>query len=127
MKKIKSALISVSDKSNLKPLLDVLKKFKIKLISSGGTFKKIENLKFKCSEISDFTGFKEILGGRVKTLHPKIHSGILSIRNNRSHQKELKSNNFENIDLVIVNFYPFEKTLSQTNNHKKIIVRDLQL
>ena len=121
MKKIKSALISVSDKSNLKPLLDVLKKFKIKLISSGGTFKKIENLKFKCSEISDFTGFKEILGGRVKTLHPKIHSGILSIRNNRSHQKELKSNNFENIDLVIVNFYPFEKTLSQTNNHKKII------
>ncbi len=121
MKKIKSAIISVSDKSNLKPLLTVLKKYKIKLISSGGTYKEIKNLKFKCSEISDFTGFKEILDGRVKTLHPKIHSGILNIRNKISHQKDLKNNNFENIDLVIVNFYPFEKTLSKTKNHKKII------
>ena len=121
MKKIKSAIISVSDKSNLKPLLTVLKKYKIKLISSGGTYKEIKNLKFKCSEISDFTGFKEILDGRVKTLHPKIHSGILNIRNKISHQKDLKNNNFENIDLVIVNFYPFEKTLSKTKNHKKLL------
>ena len=82
MKKIKSALISVSDKSNLKPLLQILKKNNIKLISSGGTFKTIKKLKFKCSEISDFTGFNEILGGRVKTLHPKIHAGILNKRNN---------------------------------------------
>ena len=81
MKKIKSALISVSDKSNLKPLLQILKKNNIKLISSGGTFKTIKKLKFKCSEVSDFTGFNEILGGRVKTLHPKIHAGILNKRN----------------------------------------------
>jgi phosphoribosylaminoimidazolecarboxamide formyltransferase/IMP cyclohydrolase len=78
MKKIKSALISVSDKSNLGPLLKVLKKNNIKLISSGGTYKKIIKLKFKCLEVSNFTGFKEILGGRVKTLHPKIHAGILN-------------------------------------------------
>ncbi len=120
-KKIKTALISLSDKSNLKPLLNILKKYNIKLISSGGTYKNIKSLKFKCSEVSNFTGFNEILDGRVKTLHPKIHSGILNIRNNRKHQKDLKKNNFENIDLVIVNFYPFEKTLINTNNHKKII------
>ncbi len=121
MKKIKSALISVSNKSNLKPLLKVLKKNKINLISSGGTFKRIQKLKFKCLEISKFTNFNEILDGRVKTLHPKIYAGILNKRNFKSHQIELKKNNFENIDLVIVNFYPFEKNLTQTKNHSKII------
>ena len=121
MKKIKTALISVSDKNKLKPLLAVLKKFNIKLISSGGTFKKINKLKFNCIEVSDFTGSSEILEGRVKTLHPKIHAGILNKRNNKSHLKDLKNNNFENIDLVIVNFYPFEETIIKTNKHDKII------
>ena len=121
MKKIKSALISVSDKSNLKPLLQILKNNNIKLISSGGTFKEIKKLKFKCSEVSDFTGFNEILDGRIKTLHPKIHAGILNKRNNKSHIKDLKKNNFENIDLVIVNFYPFEKILEKSKNHERII------
>ena len=119
--KIKKALISVSDKKNLKNLLKVLVKHKIELISSGGTYKEIKKLKFKCLEVSEYTGFSEILGGRVKTLHPKIHAGILSKRNNKAHSKDLKDNNFEEIDLVIVNFYPFEKTLKQTNNHLKII------
>ena len=121
MKKIKTALISLSNKSNLKTLLLELKKNNIKIISSGGTFKKIKKLKFACDEVSDFTGFDEILDGRVKTLHPKIHAGILNKRNNRSHLKDIKKNNFENIDMVIVNFYPFEKALEQTNNHIKII------
>ena len=121
MKKIKSALVSLSDKKDLKPLLQILRKNKIRIISSGGTFKVIKKLKFKCLEISNFTGFNEILDGRVKTLHPKIHAGILNKRNNRSHQNDLKLNNFENIDLVIVNFYPFEQTLEHTKNHEKII------
>ena len=121
MKKIKRALISVSDKKNLKDLLKILTKYKIELISSGGTYKEIKKLKFKCLEVSEYTGSPEILGGRVKTLHPKIHAGILSKRNNKSHEKELRNNNFHEIDLVIVNFYPFEKTLEETNNHKKII------
>ena len=121
MRRIKKALISVSDKSNLKPLLQVLQKNKIELISSGGTFKIIKRLKFKCVEVSDFTGFNEILDGRVKTLHPKIHAGILNKRNNKSHLQDLKNNKFENIDLVVVNFYQFEKTLEQTKNHDKII------
>ena len=121
MKKIKKALISVSDKKNLKNLLKILTKHKIELISSGGTYKEIKKLKFKCLEVSEYTGFPEILDGRVKTLHPKIHAGILGKRSNKSHNKDLKDNNFDEIDLVIVNFYPFEKTLEQTNNHSKII------
>ena len=121
MRKIKSALISLSDKSNLKPLLQTLKKYNIKIISSGGTFKKISKLKFKCIDVSNFTGMKEILNGRVKTLHPKIHAGILNERKNKKHLNQLRNNNYENIDLVIVNFYPFEDILKKTNNHNKII------
>ena len=121
IKKIRTALISVSDKSNLNNLLKALKKNKIKLISSGGTYKAIKKLKFSCIEVSDFSESPEVLDGRVKTLHPKIHAGILNKRNNKSHLKEMKNNNFENIDLVIVNFYPFEKTINSTQNHKKII------
>jgi phosphoribosylaminoimidazolecarboxamide formyltransferase/IMP cyclohydrolase len=121
MKMIKTALISVSDKSYLSPLLKSLKKNNIKIISSGGTYKEIKKLKFKCLEVSEFTNSPEILEGRVKTLHPKIHAGILNKRNNKIHIKDLKNNNFENIDLVIVNFYPFEKTLNNSKNHEKII------
>ena len=121
MRKIKRALISLSNKDNLKKLISVLSKYKIELISSGGTFNKIKKLKFKCTEVSKYTESPEILGGRVKTLHPKIHGGILSKRKNKSHKKDLLKNNFLEIDLVIVNFYPFEKTLAATNNHLKII------
>jgi phosphoribosylaminoimidazolecarboxamide formyltransferase/IMP cyclohydrolase len=121
MKKIKTALISVSDKKNLKPLLNSLKRNKIKIISSGGTYKEIRKLKFKCLEVSEFTNSPEILEGRVKTLHPKIHAGILNKRKSKIHLQDLKINNFENIDLVIVNFYPFEKTLKNTKSHQKII------
>jgi len=121
MNKIRRALISLSDKQNLKPLLQCLKKNKIEIISSGGTFKEIKKMKFNCIEVSEFTNSPEILEGRVKTLHPKIHAGILNKRKNKGHQKDLRINNFENIDLVIVNFYPFEKTLNSTNDHKKII------
>jgi phosphoribosylaminoimidazolecarboxamide formyltransferase/IMP cyclohydrolase len=121
MKKIKTALISVSDKQNLKRLLSCLKKNNIKIISSGGTYKEIKKLKFKCLEVSDFTNSPEILEGRVKTLHPKIHAGILNKRKNKTHLRDMTNHNFENIDLVIVNFYPFEETLKNTKNHQKII------
>ena len=121
MAKIKTALISVSDKKKLKPLLSTLKKYKVKIISSGGTYKEIKKLKFECLEVSSFTNSPEILEGRVKTLHPKIHAGILNKRKSKSHFKEMQKNNFGNIDLVIVNFYPFENTLKKTNNHNKIV------
>ncbi len=119
--KIKTALISLSDKSNLRPLLNLLKKYKIKIISSGGTYEKIKSMGFKSLEVSKFTNSKELLDGRVKTLHPKIHSGILNVRQNKKHQKEMKINNYENIDLVIINFYPFEKVLLSNSGHRNII------
>ena len=121
MSKIKQALISVSDKNKLKLILRILKKFKIKIISSGGTYKEIKRLGYQCKEVSKFTNSSELLEGRVKTLHPKIHAGILNKRNNKSHKKQMILNKYEGIDLVIVNFYPFEKTLKKTKNKKKII------
>ena len=121
MKKIKNAIISVSDKKKLNELLKILEKNKVKLLSSGGTYREIKKLGFKCHELSNYTNFNEILDGRVKTLHPKIYAGILNKRNKKQHKNEMKLNKFENIDLVVVNFYPFEKTLKSTTNHKKII------
>ena len=121
MKKIKRVLISLSNKKNLYKLLFTLSKHKIKIISSGGTYKKIKKLGFNCTEISKYTGSPEILNGRVKTLHPKIHGGILSERNKKTHKKDLLKNNFFEIDFVIVNFYPIEEILSSANNHSKII------
>ena len=121
MSKIKQALISVSDKNKLKLILGILNKFKIKIISSGGTYKEIKRLGYQCKEVSKFTNSSELLEGRVKTLHPKIHAGILNKRNNKSHKKQMVLNKYESIDLVIVNFYPFEKTLKKTKNKKKII------
>ena len=117
----KKAIISVAEKTNLIKILRNFKKHKIELISSGGTYKEIIKLGFKCKEISEYIGMPEILDGRVKTLHPKIHSGILSDRNKKLHKKTLEKLNFEEIDFVVVNFYPFEKTLKSTKNHKKII------
>ena len=110
-KKIKKAIISLSDKSEINLILNTLKKYKVNIISSGGTFKEIDKLGFKCTEVSKYTNTDEILNGRVKTLHPKIYAGILSKRENKKHKKELEKNNFDEIDLVVVNFYPFEDTL----------------
>ena len=121
MSKIKRALISLSNKESLKPLLTILKKYKIEILSSGGTYKEIKKHKFKATEVSDFTKSPEILDGRVKTLHPKIHGGILNKRNNKKHFRDIKNNNIENIDLVIVNFYPFEKVIKKKLNHENII------
>ena len=119
--KIKNALISVSDKTELNLILKILKKYKINIISSGGTYSSIKKLGYNCTEISKYTGFKEMLDGRVKTLHPKIHAGILHDRYNKKHQGEMVKQKFPSIDLIIVNFYPFQKIVIQSNNPKKII------
>ena len=121
MSKIRKAIISVSNKKGLKSLVYALSKYKIDIISSGGTYKKIKRLGFKCIELSKFTNTPEILNGRVKTLHPKIYGGILNKRQNKKHYKEIKLNNYENIDLVVANFYPFEDTLLNKANHNKVI------
>ncbi len=119
--KVKNALISVSNKENLVTLLKTLKKFNINIISSGGTYDSIKKLGYQCTELSKYTGFKEMLDGRVKTLHPKIHAGILHDRQNKKHQNEMSKKNFPSIDLIIVNFYPFQKIVLNTKNPKQII------
>ncbi|WP_075534186.1 bifunctional phosphoribosylaminoimidazolecarboxamide formyltransferase/IMP cyclohydrolase [Candidatus Pelagibacter communis] len=119
--KIKSALVSVFDKENIPILLKCLKKHNIKIISSGGTYKSIKKLGYDCIELSQYTGFKEMLDGRVKTLHPKIHAGILHDRKNKTHKSEMSEKKFPSIDLIVVNFYPFQKVVSETKNPNKII------
>ena len=120
-KKIENALISLSDKSGIERLLKTLRKYKINIISSGGTYKEIKKLGYKCTDISQYTKFKEMLDGRVKTLHPKIHAGILSKRSNKKHVREMRKKKFNFIDLVVVNFYPFKDTINRTKNSKMII------
>ena len=119
--KVNNALISVSNKENLVSLLKTLKKFNINIISSGGTYASIKKLGYQCTELSKYTGFKEMLDGRVKTLHPKIHAGILHDRQNKKHKSEMSKQNFPAIDLIVVNFYPFQKIVTNTKSPKKII------
>tara|TARA_B110000967_G_scaffold205858_1_gene251282 strand:- start:389 stop:1939 length:1551 start_codon:yes stop_codon:yes gene_type:complete len=119
--KIINALISVSDKTDLSSLLKALKKYQVRVISSGGTYRSIKKLGYPCKEVSSYTGFKEMLDGRVKTLHPKIHAGILHDRSNKKHTKEMNKQKFPSIDLIVVNFYPFQKIVSSSKNNKEII------
>jgi phosphoribosylaminoimidazolecarboxamide formyltransferase/IMP cyclohydrolase len=119
--KIKTALISVSNKKNLSDVLKILNKYKIKVISSGGTYRTIKQLGYPCTEVSTYTGFKEMLDGRVKTLHPKIHAGILHDRSNKKHSVEMNKKKFPSLDLIIVNFYPFQKIVANSKTNKKII------
>tara|TARA_B100000941_G_scaffold290489_1_gene272664 strand:- start:1649 stop:3199 length:1551 start_codon:yes stop_codon:yes gene_type:complete len=120
LEKIKNALISVSNKEGLDEICKILNRFNINIISSGGTFRYISKLGFRCTEISKYTGFKEMLDGRVKTLHPKIHAGILHNRS-KKHFKEMKGKKFPSIDLIIVNFYPFQKIIKSHKNINRII------
>tara|TARA_B100000780_G_scaffold271390_1_gene232279 strand:- start:5080 stop:6657 length:1578 start_codon:yes stop_codon:yes gene_type:complete len=119
--KIKTALISVSDKTGLSSVLEILNKHKIKIISSGGTYKFIKKLGYSCTDVSSYTGFDEMLDGRVKTLHPKIHAGILHDRSNKKHSREMNKKKFHSIDLIIVNFYPFQKMVTSSMSDKAVI------
>mgnify|MGYP001309821583 CR=1 FL=1 len=110
------ALLSVSDKHNLLPLAKGLTKdHDYTIISSGGTAKALEEASIPVKRVADYTGAPEILGGRVKTLHPRIHGGILSKKDNPQHKNDLEQQNISHIDLVVVNLYPFRETISQPN------------
>tara|TARA_B100000886_G_scaffold338490_1_gene301464 strand:+ start:264 stop:1814 length:1551 start_codon:yes stop_codon:yes gene_type:complete len=119
--KVKNALVSVSDKENLINLLKVFRKYNIKIISSGGTYTSIKKLGYACTELSKYTGFNEMFDGRVKTLHPKIHAGILHDRQNIAHRRQMSELKFPPIDLIVVNFYPFQKVVTDSKNPKNII------
>ncbi|MFH1715453.1 MAG: bifunctional phosphoribosylaminoimidazolecarboxamide formyltransferase/IMP cyclohydrolase [Elusimicrobiota bacterium] len=119
--KVKRALISVSDKSGLLPFVKALTEMGVEIISTGGTKKYIEESGVRVKDIAEFTGFPEILDGRVKTLHPKVHGALLAKRNNKKHIKQVEENNISYIDMVVVNLYPFEETLKNGAGHEEII------
>lgn len=113
MNKIKRALLSVSDKTGLVAFARVLESVGIEIISTGGTARVLRSAGIKVVDISEYTGFPEILDGRVKTLHPKIHGGLLYIRGNKEHEETIEKYEIEPIDLVVVNLYPFENTIAK--------------
>lgn len=113
MGKIQRALLSVSDKSGLLPLAQTLAQAGIQLISTGGTAKALREGGLEVTDLSDYTGFPEMLDGRVKTLHPKVHGGLLHIRGNEAHESAIKQHDILPIDLVVVNLYPFEQTVAK--------------
>ena len=104
--KIKTALISVSDKSNLEKIVQFLKEHKVKIISTGGTAKSIADLGIEVTDVASITNFPEMMDGRVKTLHPNVHGGLLSKRDDKGHVQSQEDHGIEDIDLIIVNLYP---------------------
>lgn len=113
--KVKRALVSVSDKANLDKLVKGLDRMGVEIISTGGTAKFIRSLGVKVRDVSDFTGFPEIMDGRVKTLHPKIHGALLALRDKREHVEQANKHGIEFIDMVVVNLYPFSSVISDKN------------
>ena len=113
--KVKRALISVSDKTGLVDFAKKIQRWNIEIISTGGTLKILQDAGIAAKSVSEITSFPEILNGRVKTLHPKIHAGLLAITDNILHQKQLSEFEIEPIDMVVINLYPFEKTIGKQN------------
>ena len=120
-KKIKTALVSVFHKDGLDELLAKLNEEGVKFLSTGGTQKFIESLGYECEKVEDVTTYPSILGGRVKTLHPKIFGGILARRDNEGDQDQMKEYEIPSIDLVIVDLYPFEQTVASGASDADII------
>jgi phosphoribosylaminoimidazolecarboxamide formyltransferase / IMP cyclohydrolase len=115
MNKIERALISLTDKSGIEGFAKELAGLGVEILSTGGTASKIREAGIEVMDVSEFTGFPEMLDGRVKTLHPKVHGGILNQRANADHQKQCAENGLKNIDLIAVNLYAFEKTVADPN------------
>jgi len=113
MPRIERALISVTDKSGIQDFARTLADFGVEILSTGGTAKALAQASVPVREVSDFTGFPEMLDGRVKTLHPKIHGGILGIRTNPEHVAAMKKHGVLPVDMVLVNLYAFEKTVAR--------------
>jgi phosphoribosylaminoimidazolecarboxamide formyltransferase / IMP cyclohydrolase len=113
MGKIERAIISVTDKTGVVDFARKLSELGVQILSTGGTAKAIREGGIPVMEISDYTGFPEMLDGRVKTLHPKVHGGILGVRDNEEHVKMMKKHGIENIDLLVINLYQFEKTVAK--------------
>ena len=119
--KIERALISISNKNGILDLVKILQDNNVEIISTGGTSLFLSESGFKVVDVSSITDFPEILDGRVKTLHPKIHGGLLGIRGNTNHKNTMLEQEIPNIDLLIVNLYPFEETIAKGSSYKESI------
>ena len=119
--KVKRAIISLSDKNNIETLINIIKKYNIEVLSTGGTAKVIREHDVEVTDISDYTNFPEMLDGRVKTLHPKVHGGLLGRSNISQHEKEMQKHDIEPINLLIVNLYPFSETVENGENFEECI------
>ncbi len=115
MKKVERALISLTDKSGIDDFAKALADMGVEILSTGGTAKKIRDCGVAVTDVSEFTGFPEMLDGRVKTLHPLVHGGILNQRENQDHQQQCAQHGIKPIDIVAVNLYAFEKTVAQSD------------
>src|SRR5918999_2304070 len=113
LRRISRALLSVSDKSGLLDFARGLSSHGIELVSTGGTAKALNDAGLKVMDVSELTGFPEMMDGRVKTLHPKVHGGLLAIRDNKEHADAMKAHGIAPIDLLVVNLYPFEATVDK--------------
>src|SRR6185436_893369 len=113
LRKIRRALISVSDKTGIVDFARALKEFEVEIISTGGTAKALRDAGIEVRDVSDVTGFPEMMDGRIKTLHPKIHGALLGVRDNPEHQAAMREHEIESIDMVVVNLYPFEETIKR--------------
>src|SRR5882672_5175421 len=111
LRKIRRALISVSDKTGIVDFARALVGFDVEIISTGGTAKILREAGIEVRDVSDVTGFPEMMDGRVKTLHPRIHGALLALRDNAEHVAAMKAHGIEPIDMVVVNLYPFEQTI----------------
>ena len=126
-KKIKTALVSVFHKDGLDELLAKLNAEGVKFLSTGGTQKFIESLGYECEKVEDVTTYPSILGGRVKTLHPKIFGGILARRDNEGDQQQMAEYEIPGIDLVIVDLYPFEQTVADASSSEQDIIEKIDI
>jgi phosphoribosylaminoimidazolecarboxamide formyltransferase / IMP cyclohydrolase len=113
MAKIKKVIISVSNKTGVLECAQELSKFGVEILSTGGTAKSLREAGLAIKDVSEYTGFPEMLDGRVKTLHPKVHGGLLGRRSNPEHVSKMKEYNIDPIDMIIVNLYPFEETVAK--------------
>ncbi len=115
MKKIERAIISVTDKSGVVDFARSLSNFGVQILSTGGTAKALRDGGVSVTDISEYTGFPEMMDGRIKTLHPKVHGGLLGMRDNPDHVRMMKEHGIASIDLIVVNLYQFEKAVSKEN------------
>ena len=124
---IRRALISVSDKTGIVDFARELKRFGVEIISTGGTAKALRDAGIEVQDVSNVTGFPEMMDGRIKTLHPRIHGALLALRDNPEHQAAMREHGIEPIDMVVVNLYPFEETIKRADVALKTAIEQIDI